>query len=195
MIRWRRTIHTTLRSSFATLSCTFSSLFWLIPSSRPHFLSYHPNIDLNGRVCLNILRHDWKPVLTLGHVLFGIAFLTVFSPFLTSLLGIMTLFLEPNPDDPLNHEAADLMVKNRSQFEANVKKSLQGTFSFFGVDRVKSYDESFIYYRKCRRLMVRWLYCWTSISETPLIRLSVKALTLVAWPLPLTFYPTTSLVF
>eukprot|EP01128_Nolandella_sp_AFSM9_P011605 TRINITY_DN83_c0_g1_i1.p1 TRINITY_DN83_c0_g1~~TRINITY_DN83_c0_g1_i1.p1 ORF type:complete len:232 (-),score=75.22 TRINITY_DN83_c0_g1_i1:256-951(-) len=75
-------------------------------------LVYHPNIDLNGRVCLNILRHDWKPVLTLGHVLFG----------------IMTLFLEPNPDDPLNHEAADLMVKDRSTFENNVKKSLRGAY-------------------------------------------------------------------
>jgi len=75
-------------------------------------LVYHPNIDLNGRVCLNILRHDWKPVLTLGHVLFG----------------LMTLFLEPNPDDPLNHEAADLMAKNRKQFDENVKKSLKGGY-------------------------------------------------------------------
>jgi hypothetical protein len=23
---------------------------------------YHPNIDLEGNVCLNILREDWKPV-------------------------------------------------------------------------------------------------------------------------------------
>ncbi|KAF1774889.1 Ubiquitin-conjugating enzyme, active site [Phytophthora cactorum] len=22
---------------------------------------YHPNIDLDGNVCLNILREDWKP--------------------------------------------------------------------------------------------------------------------------------------
>lgn len=26
---------------------------------------YHPNIDLDGNVCLNILREDWKPVLNL----------------------------------------------------------------------------------------------------------------------------------
>jgi ubiquitin-conjugating enzyme E2 M len=26
---------------------------------------YHPNIDLDGNICLNILREDWKPVLSL----------------------------------------------------------------------------------------------------------------------------------
>ena len=30
---------------------------------------YHPNIDLEGNVCLNILREDWKPVLNLNAVL------------------------------------------------------------------------------------------------------------------------------
>ena len=27
---------------------------------------YHPNIDTEGHVCLNILRADWKPVLDLN---------------------------------------------------------------------------------------------------------------------------------
>ncbi|WVO16584.1 hypothetical protein L204_104263 [Cryptococcus depauperatus] len=47
---------------------------------------YHPNLDLEGNVCLNILREDWKPVLTLSSI----------------MIGIQYLFLEPNPDDPLN---------------------------------------------------------------------------------------------
>ncbi len=38
----------------------------------------------------------------------------------------MTLFLEPNPDDPLNKEAAELMIKNKAEFERNVKQSLKG---------------------------------------------------------------------
>ena len=47
---------------------------------------YHPNIDLAGAVCLNILRADWKPVFDLNTVVSGITF----------------LFYEPNPEDPLN---------------------------------------------------------------------------------------------
>lgn len=51
---------------------------------------YHPNIDLGGNVCLNILRADWKPVLDINAVIYG----------------LIVLFVQPNPDDPLNHEAA-----------------------------------------------------------------------------------------
>lgn len=47
---------------------------------------YHPNVDLEGNVCLNILREDWKPVLNLNSV----------------MVGLQYLFLEPNADDPLN---------------------------------------------------------------------------------------------
>ena len=36
---------------------------------------YHPNIDLEGHVCLNILRADWKPVLDINAVIYGIIFL------------------------------------------------------------------------------------------------------------------------
>jgi ubiquitin-protein ligase len=33
---------------------------------------YHPNIDLDGNVCLNILREDWKTVLNLQSVVVGL---------------------------------------------------------------------------------------------------------------------------
>ena len=51
---------------------------------------YHPNVDLDGNVCLNILREDWKPVLNLNSV----------------MVGLQYLFLEPNADDPLNKGVA-----------------------------------------------------------------------------------------
>jgi ubiquitin-conjugating enzyme E2 M len=82
------------------------------PKATCDTLIYHPNIDWEGHVCLNILRAEWMPVLNLGSVIFG----------------LVTLFLEPNPDDPLNKEAAQLMIENRSQFEKNVEQSLQGGY-------------------------------------------------------------------
>jgi len=65
-------------------------------------------------LCVAFLRADWKPVLTLGSVLFG----------------LMTLFLEPNPDDPLNREAAETMINKRSEFEKNVRETLRGAYKF-----------------------------------------------------------------
>ncbi|CAM9126797.1 unnamed protein product [Choristocarpus tenellus] len=71
---------------------------------------YHPNINLQGNVCLNILREDWKPVLDINAVIYGLIY----------------LFYEPNPEDPLNHEAAELYRTNISQFEHTVKRTLKG---------------------------------------------------------------------
>jgi len=71
---------------------------------------YHPNIDLEGNVCLNILREDWKPVLTINSIVYGLQY----------------LFLEPNPEDPLNKEAALELQSNRRLFESNVGKSMKG---------------------------------------------------------------------
>lgn len=36
---------------------------------------YHPNIDHQGNVCLNILREDWKPVLTINSIVYGLQYL------------------------------------------------------------------------------------------------------------------------
>jgi ubiquitin-conjugating enzyme E2 M len=71
---------------------------------------YHPNINLDGKVCLNILREDWKPVLDINAVIYGLIY----------------LFYEPNPDDPLNQEAAELFRKDVKQFEMLVKRTLRG---------------------------------------------------------------------
>lgn len=38
---------------------------------------YHPNLDLEGNICLNILREDWKPVLSINSVLYGLNFIMI----------------------------------------------------------------------------------------------------------------------
>jgi len=35
---------------------------------------------------------------------------------------------DPNPDDPLNHEAAEVLRDNPRQFDLNVKRSMSGGF-------------------------------------------------------------------
>jgi ubiquitin-conjugating enzyme E2 M len=97
----------------ATYKFTFD-----IPSDYPHkppkvlckTKIYHPNIDLEGNVCLNILREEWKPVLELNSVIFGVIY----------------LFYEPNANDPLNKEAADLLRNDSQGFSRTVKKTLEG---------------------------------------------------------------------
>ncbi|XP_074660421.1 NEDD8-conjugating enzyme Ubc12-like [Tubulanus polymorphus] len=82
------------------------------PKVKCETMVYHPNIDLEGNICLNILREDWKPVLTISSVVYGLQF----------------LFLEPNHEDPLNKDAAEVLRNNRRQFAQNVFKSMQGGY-------------------------------------------------------------------
>lgn len=53
---------------------------------------YHPNISLDGKICLDILKDNWRPIYTLK----------------TIILSIISLLSEPNPDSPLNNIAAKL---------------------------------------------------------------------------------------
>lgn len=86
------------------------------PNTAPEFRClekiYHPNIDLDGHVCLNILRNDWKPTLTLQLI----------------FAGILHLFLQPNPNDPLNKDAANELAKFPNNFARNVKVAMAGNY-------------------------------------------------------------------
>uniref|UniRef100_A0A803PF94 UBC core domain-containing protein n=1 Tax=Cannabis sativa TaxID=3483 RepID=A0A803PF94_CANSA len=73
---------------------------------------YHPNIDLEGNVCLNILREDWKPVLNINTIIYG----------------LYHLFTEPNYEDPLNHDAAAVLRDNPKMFESNVRRAMAGGY-------------------------------------------------------------------
>lgn len=71
---------------------------------------FHPNIDLDGRICLNVLRQDWTPALDVQSI----------------VIGILFLFLEVTGVDPLNKEAAQALMEDNEKFSALVSRSMTG---------------------------------------------------------------------
>lgn len=75
------------------------------PFRPPHVLFitkvYHPNISSSGSICLDILKDKWSPALSISKV----------------LLSIESLLTDPNPNDPLVPDAANLYKADKAAYE------------------------------------------------------------------------------
>jgi len=79
---------------------------------------FHPNVYLDGSICLDILQNQWSPIYDIAAI----------------LTSIQSLLCDPNPNSPANHEAALLFQTNKREYNRRVRECVEQSWLSAGGD-------------------------------------------------------------
>ncbi|KAJ3313590.1 hypothetical protein HDV04_001807 [Boothiomyces sp. JEL0838] len=110
LLHWIATIHGPAGTVYQGLTYKLAFDFplnypYLPPAVRFETTCFHPNVDINGAICLDILKDKWSAIYNVQ----------------TILLSVQSLLGEPNNESPLNTEAAQ-MWNDPVEFRKSVLK-------------------------------------------------------------------------
>jgi ubiquitin-conjugating enzyme E2 C len=110
LLKWKGTIQgcesTPYEGQVYKLLILFSNDYpYKAPTVTFETMIFHPNVDTNGNICLDILKDKWSAIYNVR----------------TILVSLRSLLNDPNNDSPLNSSAAQLW-SNQTEYIKAVKK-------------------------------------------------------------------------
>jgi ubiquitin-conjugating enzyme E2 A len=74
---------------------------------------FHPNVYLDGSLCLDILQNRWSPTYDVAAI----------------LTSIQSLLHDPNPTSPANALAAQIYQEDRREYDRRVHETVEQSWS------------------------------------------------------------------
>jgi ubiquitin-conjugating enzyme E2 D/E len=87
---------------------------------------YHCNVNKKGEICMDTLKNNWMPSLTIAKI----------------IQGLISLLRNPNPNDPLDTSVSRIMMNNEEEYIKNVEQ--------YAVNPVFIHDDDLEDYELCK---------------------------------------------
>ncbi|XP_069125259.1 ubiquitin-conjugating enzyme E2 D2-like [Argopecten irradians] len=116
MLHWQASIPGPVDSPYSggmfPLQITFTTDYPFRPPKIKFGVKvYHPNVEKDGKICMDFLQSEWKPSFSIGYI----------------LMAISSLMLNPNVENPADQDIANMYLQSQEEY---VKIATEWTQSY-----------------------------------------------------------------